>query len=123
MSLASAKGAGEAGDMKEIVVRRMLPLLLAALVVAAIAATTAVAMKVSPTQTFPKTIPLPNGWQPDGIATSADLAGRPSVIRGWVGEPPKPLRLVQLAMRQSVAALQPEAALDYLSRNAIFHAE
>ncbi|HSK41272.1 MAG TPA: hypothetical protein VK943_16025, partial [Arenibaculum sp.] len=43
--------------------RRMILLLLAALVVAAVAAPAALAHN-----TFPKTIPLPNGWQPEGIA-------------------------------------------------------
>ena len=43
--------------------RRMILLLLAALVVAAVAAPAALAKS-----TFPKTIPLPNGWQPEGIA-------------------------------------------------------
>jgi sugar lactone lactonase YvrE len=42
--------------------RRTILLLLAILVVAAVAAPAALA-----TSTFPKTIPLPNGWQPEGI--------------------------------------------------------
>lgn len=42
--------------------RRMIPFLLAILTVAVVAASTA-----SATTTFPNTIPLPNGWQPEGI--------------------------------------------------------
>jgi outer membrane protein assembly factor BamB len=42
--------------------RRMILLLLAALVVAALVAPAAMA-----TSTFPKAIQLPNGWQPEGI--------------------------------------------------------
>ena len=43
--------------------RRMIPLLLAVLALALLAAPAALAKS-----TFPKTIPLPNGWQPEGIA-------------------------------------------------------
>jgi sugar lactone lactonase YvrE len=43
--------------------RRMILLLLATLVLAALAAPAALA-----STTFPKTVPLPNGWQPEGIA-------------------------------------------------------